>query len=110
MQAQVDDGDIDRILQRKEKTLFAFTRGVDCETVTAQLSTDLFAQIDIILDNASSVMHTLPLFSFDAVEIGAHVSRAGEAMARTGDFVARAVATPTDDGAVVQIRISAVLP
>ena len=66
--------------------------------------------IDIILDDTSSVMRTSPLFSFDAVEIGAHVSRAGEAMARTGDFVARAVATPTDDGAVVQIRISAVLP
>jgi cytochrome c-type biogenesis protein CcmH len=66
--------------------------------------------IDVILDDASSVMHTSPLFSFDAVEIGAHVSRSGAAMAQTGDFAARTVATPTDDGAVVQIRISTVLP
>ena len=66
--------------------------------------------IDVILDDASSVMRTSPLFSFDAVEIGAHVSRSGEAMARTGDLAAKAVATPTDDGAAVQIRISDVLP
>ncbi len=66
--------------------------------------------IDIILDDTSSVMRTSPLFSFDVVEVGAHVSRSGEAMARTGDFAARAVATPTDDGAMVQIRISDVLP
>ena len=66
--------------------------------------------IDIILDDTSSVMRTSPLFSFDVVEVGAHVSRSGEAVARTGDFAARAVATPTDDGAMVQIRISDVLP
>jgi cytochrome c-type biogenesis protein CcmH len=66
--------------------------------------------IDVILDDTSSVMRTSPLFSFDVVKIGAHVSRSGEAMARTGDFAARAVATPTDDGAMVQIRISDVLP
>ena len=66
--------------------------------------------IDIILDDTSSVMRTSPLFSFDVVEVGAHISRSGEAMARTGDFAARAVATPTDDGAMVQIRISDVLP
>ena len=66
--------------------------------------------IDIILDDTSSVMRTSPLFSFDVVEIGAHVSRSGEAIARTGDFAARAVVTPTDDGAAVQIRISDVLP
>ena len=66
--------------------------------------------IDVILDDASSVMRTSPLFSFDAVEIGAHVSRSGEAMARTGDLAAKSVAAPTDDGAVVQIRISDVLP
>jgi len=69
-----------------------------------------FYPIDVILDDASSVMRTSPLFSFDSVEIGAHVSRSGEAMARTGDLAAKAVATPTDDGAVVQIRISDVLP
>ena len=40
----------------------------------------------------------------------AETAASGEAMARTGDFVARTVTTPTDDGAVVQIRISAVLP
>ena len=66
--------------------------------------------IDIILDDTSSVMRTSPLFSFDVVEIGAHVSRSGDAIAQTGDLGSRAVAPPTDDGAVVQIRISAVLP
>ena len=66
--------------------------------------------IDVILDDTSSVMSSSPLFSFDTVEIGAHVSRSGEAIAQTGDFAARAVVTPTGDGVVVQIRISAMLP
>ena len=91
--------------------LFVYARAVGIKPPVAAIRQTISQwPIDVILDDASSVMRTSPLFSFDAVEIGAHVSRAGEAMARTGDFVARAVATPTDDGAVVQIRISAVLP
>jgi cytochrome c-type biogenesis protein CcmH len=66
--------------------------------------------INVILDDASSVMGTSRLFSFEVVEIGAHVSRSGEAMAQTGDFAAKAVTIQTDDNAVVQIRISDVLP
>ena len=91
--------------------LFVYARAAGIKPPVAAIRQTISQwPIDVILDDASSVMRTSPLFSFDAVEIGAHVSRAGEAMARTGDFVARAVATPTDDGAVVQIRISAVLP
>jgi cytochrome c-type biogenesis protein CcmH len=66
--------------------------------------------IDVILDDTSSVMRTSPLFSFDSVEIGAHVSRSGEAMARTGDFAAKVVTASTHDGAMIQVRISDVLP
>ena len=91
--------------------LFVYARAAGIKSPVAAMR-QIISQwpIEVILDDASSVMHTSPLFSFDAVEIGAHVSRSGEAMAQTGDFAARAVATPTDDGAVVQIRISAVLP
>jgi cytochrome c-type biogenesis protein CcmH len=78
--------------------------------VAAVRHTILQWPIDVILDDTSSIMRTSPLFSFDVVEIGAHVSRSGEAMAQTGDFAARTVAARTDDGAVVQIRISDVLP
>ena len=66
--------------------------------------------IDLILDDASSVMGTSRLFSFEVVEIGAHVSHSGEAMAQTGDFAAKTVTVQTDDSTVVQIRISDVLP
>jgi cytochrome c-type biogenesis protein CcmH len=91
--------------------LFVYARGADIKPPVAAIRQTISEwPIEVILDDASSVMHTSPLFSFDAVEIGAHVSRSGAAMAKTGDFVASAVSTPTDDGAVVQIRISAVLP
>ena len=91
--------------------LFVYARAVGIKSPVAAIRQAISPwPIEVILDDASSVMHTSPLFSFDAVEIGAHVSRSGEAMARTGDFVARAVATPTDDGVAVQIKISAVLP
>jgi cytochrome c-type biogenesis protein CcmH len=91
--------------------LFVYARVAGIKPPIAAIrQTILQWPIEVILDDVSSVMHTSPLFSFDAVEISAHVSRSGEAMARTGDFVARAVTSPTDDGAVVQIRISAVLP
>lgn len=66
--------------------------------------------IEVILDDASSVMRTSPLSSFDSLEIGAHVSRSGEAIARTGDLAATAVTAPKNDEAVVQIRVSDVLP
>ena len=66
--------------------------------------------IEVILDDSSSVMRTSLLFSFNTVEVGAHVSRSGEAIARTGDLIARAISTPTHDGTVVQVRISNVLP
>ena len=94
-----------------EDVLFVYARAAGIKPPVAAIRQTISQwPIDVILDDASSVMRTSPLFSFDAVEIGAHVSHSGEAIAQTGDLAARAVATPTDDGAVVQIRISAVLP
>ena len=91
--------------------LFVYARAAGIKPPVAAIRQTISQwPIDVILDDTSSVMRTSPLFSFDVVEVGAHVSRSGEAMARTGDFAARAVATPTDDGAMVQIRISDVLP
>ena len=66
--------------------------------------------IDVILDDASSIMGTSRLFSFEVVEIDAHISRSGEAMVQAGDFVAKAVTVQTNDSTLVEIRISDVLP
>ena len=91
--------------------LFVYARGAGTTRPVAAIRHEISKwPIDVILDDASSIMGTSRLFSFEAVEIDAHVSRSGEARAQTGDFAAKAVTIQTDANTVVQISISDVLP
>lgn len=91
--------------------LFVYARVADTTRPVAAIRHEISKwPIDIVLDDSSSVMSTSRLFSFEVVEIDAHISRSGEAMVQAGDFVAKAVTVQTNDSTLVEIRISDVLP
>jgi cytochrome c-type biogenesis protein CcmH len=91
--------------------LFVYARAVGSSRPVAAIRHTISQwPIDVILDDSSSVMSGKTLFSYDEVKISAHVSRSGDAIAQTGDLTAKNVPISTDDGALVRIRITNVLP
>src|SRR5699024_3081390 len=49
-QAEIDDGNVDRVFGGVEQPFFAFAGAVNGKAVVAQLFADLFPQVDVVLD------------------------------------------------------------
>ena len=66
--------------------------------------------VEFILGNSASIMTDTALLSFDVVEIGAHISRTGNALINPGDFVAATVKSEVGNRDLISITISKIRP
>jgi cytochrome c-type biogenesis protein CcmH len=97
---------------RPDETVFIFARATQgprmpLAIVRKQVS-DL--PLTVTLDDSMAMTPAMVLSNFDAVTVGARVSRAGTAMAQSGDL--QGTVSPVTPGAeeVIQLTISEVIP
>ncbi len=95
-----------------DETLFIFARAVQGPPMPLAISRHLARELPLklTLDDSMGMMPSLKLSSFEAVTVGARISRSGNATAQSGDLEGFVTPVTTTDGTVVTLTIDRTVP
>jgi cytochrome c-type biogenesis protein CcmH len=95
-----------------EDTLFIFAKAVDGPpmplAVVRKKVSDL--PVEVILDDSLAMMPSMKLSLFDQVQVNARISKTGNAIAQSGDYIGESSTIEEDRADPVSIVIDKQLP